>query len=535
MPSEKAVLRTIMGLKNTKAEGVDGVSVLVLKLAAPVIAGPVTHLIRLSLSTCKVPRSFKLADVIPLHKGKSKPTSKASSYRPVSILTALSKVLERVVLRQLNKYVDSKMPNCQFGFRPRRSTTAAIVAAHGAWSSARSGGDVVGIAAYDLSAAFDTLDHARVLDKLRMMGVGQRETTWFQHYLSGRQQRVLYRDSLSEYRNVRFGVNQGSILGPLLFLCLIMDLPAAIMPSTATGRTGCSGYADDTVVWSTGNTVEEVKKDLESISANVAKYMVEHNLVLNRDKTQVLFSGGSSTSNSFLIDGVNVTPSDRVDLLRVSFDHRLSPTPHQEATCSAARSIACAARRLAMHLPRQQLQQVLLTLIVGKLGYGCASLPPRLSSAHPSPVLHQRIQVAINDCARSTIGSNRKERAHVEGLLEATGYPSFNILVIKTIALEAWKAIKYRIGPNGTLGPLGELLRPQEAGPASAAPATAATTTRTTRSATEGLLPMPTKFRVRSFTWAAMEIWNSSPLLRAAATAGAARRAAAEIAKNALL
>ncbi len=194
---------------------------------------------------------------------------------------------------------------------------------------------------------------------------------------------MLYRDSLSEYRNVRFGVNQGSILGPLLFLCLIMDLPAAIMASTATGRTGCSGYADDTVVWSTGNTVE-VKKDLESISANVAKYMVEHNLVLNRDKTQVLFSGGSSTSNSFLIDGVNVTPSDRVDLLGVSFDHRLSPTPHQEATCSAARSIACAARRLAMHLPRQQLQQVLLTLIVGKLGYGCASLPPRLSSAHPS-------------------------------------------------------------------------------------------------------------------------------------------------------
>ncbi len=103
--------------------------------------------------------------------------AQVSDYLPVSILTALSKVLERVVMRQLNKYVDSKMPNCQFGFRPRRSTTAAIVAAHGAWSSARSGGDVVGIAAYDLSAAFDTLDHARVLDKLRMMGVGQRETT----------------------------------------------------------------------------------------------------------------------------------------------------------------------------------------------------------------------------------------------------------------------------------------------------------------------------------------------------------------------
>ncbi len=541
VPSERAVLRTIMGLRNTKAEGVDKIPVLVLKLAAPVIAGPVAHLIRVSFDSCKVPKPFKMAIVTPLHKGKSKPVEEASSYRPVSILPALSKVLERVVLQQLNKYMDDKMPNGQFGFRPRRSTTAAIVAAHGAWSSARALGKVVGIAAYDLSAAFDTLDHARVIDKLRILGVGAKERAWFAHYLAGRQQQVQYRDSCSGYREVRYGVPQGSILGPLLFLCLVMDLPDAINSSNSLGSIGSSGYADDTVAWSAGDTVEEVKKDLEAISASVAKYMAEHSLVLNRDKTQVLISGGgavSDSSNSILIDGVNVLPDNKIEVLGVRFDCRLTPSPHQEATWAAARSLACASRRLAQHLPRTQLQQVLRALLVGKLGYGCAALPPRLSASDPLPILHHRIQTAINDCARITVGSTRADRVPVEELLQSTGFPSFNRLVVKTIALEAWKAIRCRIGPGGSLGPVGELLCPA-GGVGATATATAAaavtTATRRTRSAAAGLLPPPTKFKVKSFTWVAREIWNGSPLLREATTAGAARCAAIAIANNAPL
>ncbi len=545
MPTEQATYRMIMGLKNTKAEGVDKIPVLVLKLAAPVIAGPISHLVRLSLSTSKIPKAFKLANVTPLHKGKSKPANSASSYRPVSILPALSKVLERAVLRQLNEYVDSKMPNVQFGFRPRRSTTAAIVTAHSSWCHAKAAGKVVGIAAYDLSAAFDTLDHAKVIDKLRRMGVGSKERLWFLNYLSGRKQRVLYRDSASKYRDVRFGVPQGSILGPLLFLCLIMDLPDAIYSSNCNSLIGCSGYADDTVAWCVGRTVEEVQKDLEVVSASVAKYMVQHNLVLNRDKTQVLLTGssGGSSSSSVIIDGVNVIPGDNLELLGVRFNKQLAPTPHLEATCAAARSIACAARRLSLHLPQASLQQVLQALIMGKLGYGCAVITPRFREEDPLPVLHHKIQTSINNCARSTIGSILQEHKSVEELLDETGYPSLNRLIIRTVALEAWKAIRCRIGPAATLGPVGELLCPDDAQPgpataaaaisAAAATATAgATTRRATRSTAAGKLKPPAKFRVKSFSWAAMEIWNGAPNLRAASTMSAAKAAAAAFAKT---
>ena len=127
-----------------------------------------------------------------------------SSYHPVAILTALSKILERAVLLQLQQLIDNKMPNCQFGFRSQ-STSATITAAHGTWSKARAAGKIVGIAAYDLSAAFDTLDHQILLEKLAIMGISQKSCNWFSSYLSCRTQHVLYKDSLSSALKVRYG------------------------------------------------------------------------------------------------------------------------------------------------------------------------------------------------------------------------------------------------------------------------------------------------------------------------------------------
>ncbi len=113
---------------------------------------------------------------------------------------------------------------------------------------ARATGKVVGIAAYDLSAAFDTLDHDKLISKMHQLGVRGKASSWFKHYLSGRSQRVVYNDCPSSYQPIKYGVPQGSILGPVLFLCLLVDLPGVISSSSiGNAKVGSSGYADDCV------------------------------------------------------------------------------------------------------------------------------------------------------------------------------------------------------------------------------------------------------------------------------------------------
>ncbi len=158
LPSSIKVLHIILGLKDTGATGHDGIPVAALKLAAVAIAPAVAHLIRRSFLSAVVPTAFKLATVSPIYKGKKKDPNDPGSYRPVSILTALSKVMEKAAHACLAPYLGNLLPGSQFGFRAKRSTSTAIATAHGHWTAARAAGKVVGVAAYDLSSAFDTLD-----------------------------------------------------------------------------------------------------------------------------------------------------------------------------------------------------------------------------------------------------------------------------------------------------------------------------------------------------------------------------------------
>ena len=128
-PSQGKVVGVVLGLRNTGAIGEDSIPVPILKKGVAVLADPLAHLVAVSISTAKVPSGFKLAKITPVKK-KKKAADKASSYRPVAILSAMSKVLERAVHRQLMDYMVKKFPNCQHGFRPRRNTVGAIIAFH---------------------------------------------------------------------------------------------------------------------------------------------------------------------------------------------------------------------------------------------------------------------------------------------------------------------------------------------------------------------------------------------------------------------
>ena len=519
-PTEAEVAREILKLRNTGAEGADQIPVAVLKKGVGVLAGPIAHLIAVSINTARVPDGFKLSHILPIHK-KKKPNDRAASYRPVAILPALSKVLERVVHRQLLKFMETKFSNCQHGFRPRRNTVGAITASHGAWSRARSAGEVVGIAAYDLSAAFDTLDHQKLISKMHGLGIRGKASSWFKDYLCDRWQRVVYNGHSSRYLPIKYGVPQGSILGPILFLCLLVDLPDVISSSSiGNASVGSSGYADDCIVWASADNAEEVKANLESVSSSINAYMTAHYLVLNHEKTQVVWVGDASVTASSPINvgGTMVNPSSTVDVLGVTFDNRLSPAPHLSSMLRSARSLAGASTRLSLHLRQQVLQQVIRALLVGKVGYACAVLKPRLTVMDPVQKDMAAIQTAINDCARAIIGSSRGDRLPVPSLLAQAGMPSINRLIVEQIAIETWKGMNYEC--NGSKNPIGQILCPHST----------SKSLRSTRARTTNCIPPPTKFKCDTFAWYAYRLWNDSPSLRSANTLPNARKAAKELA-----
>ena len=158
-------------LKNTKSVGVDGISVFVLKSCALEIAHIVTHLINKSLCDGKFPTRWKLSKVIPLFKGGDK--NSPHDYRPISILCTLSKVLERVVHKQLNVYLDrhNVLSDAQSGFRPKHSTTSTLIHVTDQWFDALDKKKYTGVVFVDLKKAFDTVDHDVLLRKLEIIGI----------------------------------------------------------------------------------------------------------------------------------------------------------------------------------------------------------------------------------------------------------------------------------------------------------------------------------------------------------------------------
>ena len=268
----------------------DGISLTLLKQLSKV-----AHLINMSLEQGAVPEVMKIAKVIPIYKAKCKESF--SNYRPISLLSNISKILEKVVHKRLYSYLvkhDILYAN-QFGFRPKHSTINAIT---------KFTCDVMHyldkkescLSVYlDLSKAVDTIDHSILLRKLNHYGIRGRALEWFASYLCQRKQYISYQGIKSNDFDVHYGVTQGSVLGPLLFILYSNDVPNSIKHSTSVL------FADDTTIYCGGNDIcclfEQVNNDLcqlsdwfrsnkLSINANKTKYML---ITKQEDASNVMY------------------------------------------------------------------------------------------------------------------------------------------------------------------------------------------------------------------------------------------------------
>ena len=287
---EEFVLNELHRLNINKSTGLDGIPGRFIKDAAEVIAGPITYIINSSLRSGVVPKDMKMAKVIPLHKKKSK--LDAGNYRPVSILSAVSKILEKAVFLQLNNFLVENNLFYQFqsGFRGSYSTDTCLIHLQDHIRNQTAAGNYTGMILLDIQKAFDSVDHQILCNKLSAMGVQSIE--WFHSYLSGRNQVVSINGVESDPLPITCGVPQGSILGPLLFLCYMNDMPNAI---------DCVlfQYADDSALIHSDKDPDKIGKILSSNLENGNKWLIENKLSLHMGKTELILFGSKQKLSKY--------------------------------------------------------------------------------------------------------------------------------------------------------------------------------------------------------------------------------------------
>jgi len=356
-------------------------------------------------------------------KGGGKDPKDPASYRPVAVLPALSKVLERVVYWQLEAHLEENnlLPPTQHGFRRGRSTVTALQDAFHKWSTSHCKPT---IASFDFSAAFDTVDQETVENRLRIMGADHTTLKWFSSYLEDSYQAVQWGEDLSSFLPIKFGVRQGSILGPLLFI--VLSTPV----STALGDPSWF-YADDST------TSRHDVIPLQNAASNLIQTSAQLGLVINTSKTQILHMG--TNVGPVQVGPSAVQPSNTMTLLGLEFDRHLSTTPYLESlhTCLAQR--LGMVRRLRSVLLRDVLRMVGMGLFFGKLQtYAHICIKVRLTATSSPSVRAKALQTLINDLARAVTGLRRKDKVPIESLLEKARIPALNHLVATASGMLAW-------------------------------------------------------------------------------------------------
>ena len=278
------------------------------------------------ISSFVFPSYLKNPIITPAHN-KSPKTSK-DNYRPVSILSNISKIYERLMFKQISEYFEPILSKFQCRFRTGYSAQHCPLAMLEKWKSAVDNKKTFGALLTDLSKAFDCFSHDLLLAKLNVYGFNLPALRLIQSYLSKRKQRTKINSEFSSWEEILFGIPQGSILGPLLFNIFLSD------SFFVMNDVDFASYADDNTPFFVGNDLDEVIFKLQNASITLFQWFKDNQMKVNPDKCHFLCS--SKSNKSIMIENEEICNSSCEKLLGVYFDRNLTFHSHINNICKKA-------------------------------------------------------------------------------------------------------------------------------------------------------------------------------------------------------
>ena len=232
-----------------------------------------------------------------------------SNYRPITVLPILSKILERLVHTQIYSYLSENkiLSQSQFGFRPKLSTSTALAFFTDSILDNADNGLITASVFLDLSKAFDTVDHNILLRKLKLIGLDSKSLNWFESYLSNRLQKTSISNTLSSPLPVSVGVPQGSILGPLLFIIYVNEMPNIVKHCKIIL------YADDTLLYYSSNSAKDIEQRINEDLLSISKWLDENLLTLNCAKSKFLLFGSNRRLKAFTNVSITVAHKGNIN------------------------------------------------------------------------------------------------------------------------------------------------------------------------------------------------------------------------------
>ena len=456
----------------------------------------ITDIVNRSLSSGQFPKTMKNALVKPLIKKSSLDPSEYKNYRPVSNLGFVSKVIERAVANQLKSYLcaNNLDDELQSAYRKKHSTETALLKVVSDIRSCIDQDQGVILMLLDLSAAFDTVDYdilvGRLASKLGITGV---VLQWLNSYLRSRTQAVTIMDAMSVLAELLYGVPQGSVLGPLLFVLYVLPL------SDIARQHGVSmhSYADDTQLYISfdhrdPSSITKAVKSLECCIDDIRIWMLRNRLKMNDSKTEMMVFASPRVKLPTLSVAVGVAshqPAGQVRNLGVTLDVHLNMEAHVKRVCQVSYFQLKTIRTVQNVLSPEALERLVHAFVTARLDY-CNSILVGIPDA-----AIQKLQLLQNSAARLVSKTGRYE--HITPVLKALHWLPVKYRIEFKIIILTYKAL-HELAPPYIRNML-QMYHP----------------TRTLRSAGSNLLLIPQvrlkTFGRRSFHYAAPTLWNQLP------------------------
>ena len=355
------VKKLLVTINPNKAMGPDNIHPRVLKELSDCIYFPLYCIMRQSLDEGTLPDIWRVAHVTPIFKKGDRMSS--SNYRPVSLTSQICKLLEKIIRQRLVDFLESNNIFCdeQHGFRKSRSCLTNLLCTLEEWTRLYDEGLPFDVLYLDFCKAFDSVPHGRLSYKLFKYGITGKLNAWLEDFLRGRKQAVCINGSMSSYLNVTSGVPQGSVLGPVLFLLFINDLPAVI-------RTKCNIFADDTKMYHPILSIVDhhsVQNDLESLISWSNEWL----LGFNSNKCKVMHIGKRNPNYEYTMNGVLLQSVKEEKDLGVLVTSDLSFSKYISSAAAKANRILGIIKRSFLHMSKEAFLVLYKTYVRPHLEY----------------------------------------------------------------------------------------------------------------------------------------------------------------------